>query len=149
MGSGRRLIAVATKEAREILRDPITLGIAIVLPLVMLFLFSYAISLEVKAIALAVVDEDGSPESRVYVARFLRSGYFRLRAAPQQVRQVETLLDRGVVRVVLIIPADFARELHQGLATEVQPLVDGAFPNTAILALTYIDTITQAYELEL
>lgn len=149
MDSGRRLVAVAKKEAREILRDPMTLGIAIVLPLVMLFLFSYAISLEVKAIALAVVDEDSSPESREYVARFLRSGYFRLRAAPQQARQAEKLLDRSAVRVVLIIPADFARDLHQGLAADVQTLVDGSFPNTAILALTYIDTITQAYELEL
>ena len=65
MPSVRRLAAVAKKEMREILRDPITLGIALILPLIMMFLFSYAITLDVKDIALAVVDEDNSPERRV------------------------------------------------------------------------------------
>jgi ABC-2 type transport system permease protein len=142
-------MAVAKKETREILRDPITLGIAILLPLVMMFLFSYAITLDVKEIAMAVVDEDNSPESRAYVASFLQSGYFRLHAALQDVRQVEGLLDRGQVRVALIIPAHFSRTLGQGLAAEIQTLVDGTFPNTALIALSYIDAITQTYEFRL
>ena len=33
--------AVTRKEAREIRRDPITLGVALALPVVMLFLFAY------------------------------------------------------------------------------------------------------------
>ena len=68
MRSLARLGAVARKETREILRDPITLGIAIVLPLLMMFLFAYAITLDVRDIGVAVLDEDGSPESRDYVA---------------------------------------------------------------------------------
>ena len=59
-----RSLAVAKKESREILRDPITLWISIFLPLVMMYLFSYAITLDVKPIDLAVVDENNSPESR-------------------------------------------------------------------------------------
>ena len=59
-----RFLAVARKESREILRDPITLWISIFLPLVMMYLFSYAITLDVKPIDLAVVDENNSPESR-------------------------------------------------------------------------------------
>jgi ABC-2 type transport system permease protein len=145
----QRLMAVAKKEAREILRDPITLGIAIVLPLLMMFLFSYAITLDVKEIALAVVDEDNSPESREYVASFLHSGYFRLHASLQDVRQVEALLDRGQVRVALIIPVTFSHHLGQGLLAEVQTLVDGSFPNTALIAINYIDAMTQTYELRL
>ena len=80
MDSLARLAAVARKEAREILRDPITLGIAIVLPVLMMFLFTYAITLDVREIWLAVLDQDGSPESREYVAGFLASRYFRLEA---------------------------------------------------------------------
>jgi ABC-2 type transport system permease protein len=149
MGSIRRLVAVAKKEMREILRDPITLWIAIVLPLVMLFLLSYAITLDVKDISLAVVDEDNSPESREFVASFVQSGYFRLRAAGQDVGQVEALLERGQARVVLIIPATFSRHLAQGLAAEIQTLVDGSFPNTALIALNYINAITQTYAFRL
>ena len=125
MHSLRRLLAVAKKETREILRDPITLGIAIVLPVLMMFLFSYAISLDVKEIALAVVDEDNSPESRDYVASFLHSGYFRLHVTLHDIQEAEPLLHRGTIRAALHIPADFSRNLSQGLPTEVQSLIDG------------------------
>ena len=80
MSSLVRIAAVTKKETREILRDPITLGIAIVFPLLLMFLLTYAITLDVRDIRLAVLDEDGSAESREYVAKFLGSGYFRLAA---------------------------------------------------------------------
>ncbi len=145
MGSLKRLLAVAKKEARELLRDPITLGIAIVLPLLMMFLFTYAITLDVREIRLAVLDEDGSSESREYVASFLQSGYFRLHAAVRSLREIERLLNQGAVRVALVIPVGFSRNLGQGLPADVQTLLDGSFANTAIIALNYVDAITQTY----
>lgn len=144
-----RSLAVAKKEGREILRDPITLWISIVLPLVMMFLFSYAITLDVKPIDLAVVDESNTPESRDYIARYLRSGYFRIGARPGSANEIEDLLDRGDVRMVLVVPVRFSRDLNRGLHTRVQALVDGSFPNTALIALNYADAITQTYRLEL
>lgn len=140
-----RLRAVARKETREFLRDPITVGVAILLPVIMMFLFSYAITLNVRELALAVLDEDGSLESREYVASFLQSGYFRLHAAVQKPRELERLLDQGAVRVALVIPAGFSRTLGQGLTADVQVLLDGSFANTAIIALNYVDAITEVY----
>jgi ABC-2 type transport system permease protein len=145
MDSLLRLWAVAKKETREILRDPITLGIAILLPLVMMLLFSYAITLDLKDLPLAVLDEDRSPESCEYAASFLQSGYFRLHAAVQSPREIERLLDQGTVRVALVIPAGFSRTLGQGLPADVQTLLDGSFANTAVIAQNYVDAITEAY----
>ena len=48
MASLPRIVAVARKEARELVRDPITLTIALVLPVVMMFVFAYAITLDVR-----------------------------------------------------------------------------------------------------
>lgn len=145
MGSLTRIRAVTKKEAREILRDPITLGVAVVLPLLMMVLFTYAITLDVREIRLAVLDEDASPESREYVASYLQSGYFRLHAAVRSPREVERLLDEGAVRVALVIPAGFSRALSQGLPADVQTLLDGSFANTAVIALNYVDAITETY----
>lgn len=147
MGSPRRILAIAKKEAREIWRDPITLGIAIVLPLIMMFLFAYAITLDARQIRMAVLDEDGSADSREYIARFVQSGYFRPEAILHSPDDVERLLDRGAVRLVLVIPGGFARTLAQGRPADVQILLDGSFANTAILALNYADRITEAYTL--
>ncbi len=145
MDSLGRLAAVARKEAREIVRDPITLGIAVVLPIVMMFLFTYAITLDVRELPLAVLDHDGSPESREYIASFLASGYFRTAAVVTDTRALERLLDRGEARVALTIPGDFSRRLRQGLDVQVQTLLDGSFANTAIIALNYVDALTAAY----
>lgn len=139
-----RVLAVAKKEGREIVRDPITLGIAIMLPLVMMFLFAYAITLEVREIPLAVLDSDRSPQSREYISSFLHSGYFRLQAVVRNPGEIERLLDRGSVRIALVIPPDFARRLGQGLPAEVQTLIDGSFSNTAIVALNYVSAIDAA-----
>lgn len=141
MDSFARLLAVAGKETREILRDRITLGIAIALPVVMMVLFGYAITLDVRDIRLAVLDEDGGPESRELIAAFGASGYFRLHATVHDLDTVERLLDRGEVRVALVVPADFSRNLRRGLPADVQTLLDGSFANTAIVALNYVDAI--------
>ena len=137
----RRMTAVAKKEAREILRDPITLGIAILLPVIMMFLFAYAITLDVREIRMVVFDQDRSAESREYVSSFLQSGYFQLLAYASHSKDVERLLDRGAVRMALIIPPDFSRRLRQGLPSEVQTLLDGSFANTAIIASNYVAAI--------
>ena len=149
MASLGRTVAVARKEAREILRDPITLTIALVLPVVMMFLFAHAITLDVREITLGVLDRDGSPESRAYVAAFLRSGYFRLARVVRDGREAERLLEGGRARVVLVVPGDFARTLAQGLPARAQALLDGSFANTAIIAGNYVEAITAAYGREL
>lgn len=140
-----RLSAVMKKETREIFRDPITLWIAILLPVIMMILFSYAITLDVKEIAMVVLDEDGSPQSREYVASFLQSGYFRLHTAVKSEPEIERLLDKGAVRIALVIPVGFSRSLGQGIPADVQTLLDGSFANTAVIALNYVDAINEAY----
>ena len=141
MDSLARLLAVAGKEAREILRDRITLGIAIALPVVMMVLLGSAITLDVRDIRLAVLDEDGGPESRELIAAFVASGYFRLHATVHDLDQVERLLDGGEARAVLVVPGDFSRNLRRGLPADVQILLDGSFANTAIVAANYADAI--------
>ena len=53
-----RVFAVCEKEAKEIIRDPATVLIALLMPLVMLFLFGYAVSLDVDNVSIGVVDQD-------------------------------------------------------------------------------------------
>src|SRR6185503_9862422 len=48
--SPRRTVAVAHKEVRHILRDPLTMGFALGLPLVLVAFFGYAIDLDVRHI---------------------------------------------------------------------------------------------------
>lgn len=141
----RRIAAVVGKETREILRDPITVGVSLLMPLVMLFLFGYAISLDLRQAALAVLDEDASPASRALVERFVQNEYFRRARPLVTTHEVEAALQRGAADVVLVIPPRFEARLVRGERPAVQVLVDGTYSSTALLAAGYAEAIIGSF----
>jgi len=132
-----RILAVMEKETKDIVRDPITVAVALLMPLVMLFLFGYAISLDVDNVPLGVRDEDRSPASRALVDRFVQSGYFRFEADYRSARELDKAMQRGDVDLVLAIPPGFAARLARGESAPVQVLVDGTYSATANLVAGY------------
>ncbi len=141
-----RIFSVLRKETREILRDPYTLGIALVLPLVMLFLFAYGVNTDVRNIQLAVLDFDQTAVSRDYFQAFINSGYFESVGAVQSYRQAGEMLDRDAIDAVLVVPPGFARSLSSGGRAQVQTLLDGSYTPSAQVAESYIDAINSAYD---
>ncbi|MGQ9424346.1 ABC transporter permease [Gilvimarinus sp. F26214L] len=139
------VIAVITKETREILRDPITVAVALLMPLVMLFLFGYAISLDVDDVALGVLDRDGSVASRGLVERFVASGYFQVEQRFTSDAAMEEALQNGRIKLALIMPPDFGERLARGSGAPVQVLVDGSYSATANLVASYADAIISSY----
>jgi len=140
-----RLFSVLRKETREILRDPYTLSIALVLPLVMLFLFAYGVNTDVRNIQLAVMDFDQTSSSRDYIQAFFNSGYFDSAGIVQNYEQAGDMLDRDTVDAVLVIPPGFARTLSNGGQTQIQTLLDGSYTPSAQVAESYIEAINAAY----
>jgi len=143
------LAALVRKEALEIIRDPITLAVAIVLPIVLLFLFGYGVSLDVESVPIAIYDQDRTQESDRFVEAFAQSGYFRIRHRVWSQREVDHTLDRGQATVAIVIPPDFARTLAVGREASVQILVDGSFSPTALIVSHYVMTVVNGYSTSL
>lgn len=139
----RRILAVTRKESREISRDPVTIWVSLLMPLVMLFLFGYAITLDVEDVPFGVWDEDRSPESRRLTEAFAQSGYFRQSHAISDERDLTDVLERGAIKLALVIPESFGRNLARGGPATVQIIVDGTFSNTAQIVAGYSDAIVQ------
>src|SRR6266542_4838018 len=72
----RRVWALARKEARQIIRDPSSIALGIVLPVLLILLFGYGLSLDVTNVPVAVVVEDPSPAATELAASFQLSPYF-------------------------------------------------------------------------
>jgi ABC-2 type transport system permease protein len=139
------LRALIRKEVIELKRDPITLAVAVLLPLVLLFLFGYGIRYDVENVALAVRDQDRTAESRRLVEQFTQSGYFRQVADLDSSSDVSNALDRGTVGIVLDIPADFSRSIADGREVKVQALLDGSFSPSALIVSSYVTAIGSRY----
>ncbi|MDA8239315.1 MAG: ABC transporter permease [Nitrospiraceae bacterium] len=145
----RTIRELVKKESREILRDPITLGTAIFLPLVMLFIFGYAISLDVTDISMAVYDQDRSQESDRFLESFTSSGYFLREYDLDSFVEVDQVLDRGKASIVVVIPPEFSRDIQFGRTAQVQMLLDGTFSATALIVSNYAEAVVGRYSTEL
>jgi len=137
----RRVLAVIAKETREILRDPITVGVALLLPVILLFLFGYAVSLDVDDVALGVLDLDKSPASRSLVDRFVNSGHFVLTRNLDSDGDVERAIRRGSIRIALIIPPGFQRNSVRNSVAAVQVVIDGTHSATSLIVGNYARAI--------
>src|SRR6516164_10289272 len=102
-----RLHTIIRKEFLQLRRDKRSLGLAFILPLVLLVFFGYAITWDVNDIRMAVIDQDHGQRARELVDAFHAAGRFTLVARLPRTADIGPLLDRGAVRMVLVIPPTF------------------------------------------
>jgi ABC-2 type transport system permease protein len=131
----QRVWALVRKEARQIVRDPSSLAIGVVLPVLLILLFGYGLSLDVTHVPLAVVLEGPSPDATELAASFQLSPYFDAQLLTSMPRAQRLMLERKVDGIVRL-RSDFARHLALGDA-EVQLLVHGTDANRARIIQGY------------
>jgi ABC-2 type transport system permease protein len=131
----RRVASLVRKEARQMVRDPSSIAIGIVLPVLLILLFGYGLSLDVTNVPVAVVLEDPSPEATELAARFQLSPYFAARFLTSMPHAQQLMLERKVDAIIRIRP-DFARHLSLG-DSEVQILLHGTDANRARIIQAY------------
>jgi ribosome-dependent ATPase len=123
-----RLYAYARREQLELMRDPIRLSFALGGALLLMLIFGYGLRLDVEDVSFAVLDQDGSFESRDYVRAFAGSQYFVERPPIADPADVDRRMRSGELSVVIGIPPDFGRDLRAGRRVEVGVATDGAMP---------------------
>jgi ABC-2 type transport system permease protein len=133
----RRLGALVRKEGRQVVRDPSSIAIGVVLPLILILLFGYGLSLDVQNVGVAIVLEDPSPAAADLAAGFQLSRYFDARLLPSM-PEAEQMLQRGDVDGIVRIRSDFSRDLKIGGPT-VQLIVNGVDANRARIIQGYAD----------
>jgi len=133
----RRILALIRKEGRQVLRDPSSFAIGVVLPLMLIVLFGYAMSLDVKNAPVAIVLQDRSTEAREIAASFQLSPYFETRQAGSMA-EAQGLMLSGKVEGIVLVQSNFARRAALGDAS-VQIVVNGIDGNTARIIEAYAD----------
>jgi ABC-2 type transport system permease protein len=131
----RRIRALTLKETRQILRDPSSIAIGVVVPLMMILLFGYGMSLDINKVSVAVVDEDNSTDSAALIGDFQLSPYFGVTVV-HSIGEAKTMVLDRKADGALLIPSDFTRHRHLGDA-EIQMIVNGTDANTARIMQAY------------
>jgi ABC-2 type transport system permease protein len=131
----RGLGAILFKEFIVVWRDPMTLFFMFFPPLVEMIAFGYALDTDVKHMAMIVLNEDRTVESRQLIDRFVNTETFRVVGEVQNVESMASEIRKGNAYVGLQIPPHFTRDLRAGFPAHAQLLVDGSNSTTALQAL--------------
>ena len=131
----RRIWALVRKEGLQVLRDPSSFAIGIVLPIILILLYGYGVTFDVKHVPVAIVMEAPSPDASELAAGFALSPYFDVHAVTSDAQARELMLERQVDGIVYI-REDFARQSRLG-AAQVQVVLHGVDANRARIMQSY------------
>jgi len=134
-GKALRIQSLVKKEFRQMVRDPSSIAMGVVLPVILILLFGYGLSLDVKNVKVAVVFDDPSPDVTELASGLQLSPYFDAQFLTSMPRARQLMLDREVDGIVLL-QSDAARNMKIGDA-KVQVLVNGTDANHARIVQGY------------
>lgn len=137
-GSFRRIKALIIKEFFQIIRDPSSILISVVLPLILLFLYGFGVSLDLDHLRIGLVLEDTAPDAQSFAKSMTDSPYFDVKIGRDRREFTHDILN-GSVRGIVVVPAYFTafRNLEDTKAP-IQVITDGSEPNTASFMQNYV-----------
>lgn len=140
-----RLTSIIRKEFIQIIRDPRTLVIAIMIPVMQLFLLGYAATNDVRNIPLVVFDQDRGQAARALLDAYRSSDYFLLAFDVNSEAEIHNLIDSGDAGAGLIIPPNYSTEIRSGGQSEVMFIFDGSDATATKTALAAAQQIGNAH----
>jgi ABC-2 type transport system permease protein len=138
-----RILPIIRKEFIQIVRDPRTLAMVLMLTPMQVLLLGYAANTDVKHISTVVADQARDQNSRALVRSFTTTEYFDVVGQADGAAAARDLIDQGVAKVGIVIPPDFSADMDTSRTGKVQVLIDGSDPNVAMTALFAANALAQ------
>ena len=161
----KQVMALVTKEFAQIVRDPSSYMIAVLLPALFLFLFGYGISLDQSLLRIGILDESKTQSSTALVADFSASPWFRVQPC-NSMEEVNLAMRSSAIQGFVRIREDYERSLAllsaqqrqqsggavlaearatREIPATLQLVVDGTEPNSASFLQAYAQSVIQGH----
>lgn len=133
-----RLKALIVKEFFQIIRDPSSILISVLLPLVLMFVYGFGVSLDLDHVKIGLVLEESSQDAASFADSLCGSNYFDVTLARSR-KPLEHDLTAGKIRGIVVVPAYFSRfKKTPETQSPLQVIADGSEPNTANFVQNYV-----------
>jgi len=143
--SAKRIRLLIWKEFTQLRRDPLLIRLLLLMPVLQLILFGYVVAVDVRNLSTAVVDLDHSSTSRALESAFSGSGYFTITQHVASEDDLRPLLDRGTVKVALVIPEGTEARLTRGETAPIGIIVDGSDSQISAVGSGYASQIVAQF----
>ncbi len=134
----RRLVALMKKETIQIVKDPSSLLVSLILPLFLLFLYGYGVSLDLNHLRLGLLIEDSNDEATSLKRSFQNSRYYDLQIVTNR-DELSKKITNNEIRGFVVIPFYFSQYLNRSdCVAPIQVIADGSETNTASFLQNYV-----------
>ncbi|RMF94569.1 MAG: ABC transporter permease [Candidatus Schekmanbacteria bacterium] len=140
-----RIFTVIKKELKQIRRSPELIRILLIAPIMQLIVFGYAATLDICKVKTVVTDRDNTKLSRQYRRKLFSNIYFIRAADFEKKDDKDIYLDKGLAKVSVEIPKNFAFDIHRNRTASIQMLIDGVDSNYARIVESYASEITRNF----
>lgn len=137
----KQLITFVKKEFWHVLRDKRTLLVLFGMPVVQVLLFGFALSTEVKNTKIGVLDQDKSQNSIELISKIKANQYFDVDKNLRSIEEAENAFKGGKIKMILVIPAQFAQDINSGKKAQLQLITDGTDINMANQIYNFMSNI--------
>ncbi|GEM_PF-436616 len=144
---GLRIIPIVDKEIRQLVRDPKTILMVLLMPITVTILFGYGYGGKgAGKYPITVVDLDGGDGAFKFIQELRNSKMFEIKAIYKSKGQGFSSVYSGKVYASLIIPETFTEDLMRGRPTRVELYYDASNPTVAQMIMQAVGVVTQQFQ---
>lgn len=132
------LLSLIKKEFLQIIRDPSSIMIAVILPLIMLIIFAYGINLDTNEVKIGLLNEGSDAQVYDLIKSLEDSKYLNVKHYFDKNIMENDMKDDKIAAMVTI-PSNFAKDLYNDNNTaKMHVIIDASDPNKGLFAESYI-----------
>ncbi|MFC4892133.1 ABC transporter permease [Pseudofrancisella aestuarii] len=140
-----RYYAILLKEVIHMLRDRVTIGLVLGIPLIQMILFGFAINMNPKHLSTALIDFDRTLQTNFLVEKINNTNYFDMKYQNLSLDDAMTLMRKGRVQFIIEIPHNFTKKVYRGETPDILIITDGANPTSSAAAMEAIGKLKGIY----
>lgn len=144
----KQLYLFIRKEFWHVFRDKKTLLMLFGLPITQIVLFGFALSNETRDSKVVIMDYSKDNTTIQLINKIEASKYFDVEKNMKNAKELDADFKKGNIKLGIIFPANFEKELlHTNKAT-VQIIADASDPNQATMVSNYVSQIINEYNIK-
>ncbi|MDV3557888.1 multidrug ABC transporter permease [Elizabethkingia anophelis] len=145
----KQFLSFVRKEFYHVFRDSKTLLMLFGLPIVQIVLFGFALTNEIKNSKIVICDYAKDEATQQIISKIEASRNFEIQKTLISHKQIEEAFKEGNIKLAIIFPANFNKDLLHLNKAQVQIIADASDPNTANTLTNYATNIIMDYQQEL
>lgn len=129
------------KEFKQLLRNPIFIGVIIYFPIMVLLIFPWAINYDLEGLRISIVNHDTGSYAHRLISKIEGTPSFEIASVQGDVEDAIRDIERSRATMILVIPEDFGHTLTTEKRADVQVMINSVDGTQATIGKGYINAL--------